>query len=244
MTRHPIAALGLALLLLAGCTRLGEIGQDPEMSGIGDRADMPESRLVSLPMPPPTPVLQQKNSVWRMGATSFFGDQRASRVGDILTVLIDIRDEAKLRNDTQRQHQATEAAGLSHLFGLEFLFDDIFGSGVQADKLVGISTDSKTTGTGQVNRNEQIRLKLAAIITEVLPNGTLAIVGRQEIRVNSELRELRIAGVIRPQDITATNTIGYDHVAEARISYGGRGVITDVQRPRYGQEIYDLVMPF
>lgn len=236
--------LALILLLLAGCTRLGEIGQDPEMSGIGDRSNMPEARLVSLPMPAPVTVQQPPNAIWRTGATSFFGDQRASRVGDILTVLIDIRDEAKLRNDTQRQHQASESAGFAHFFGLETLFDDIFGSGVEADKLVGVTTDSRTTGTGQVNRNEQISLKLAAIVTDVLPNGTLAIVGRQEMRVNSELRELRIAGVIRPQDITATNTVGYDHVAEARIAYGGRGTLTDVTRPRYGQELYDLVMPF
>lgn len=234
----------ICLLLLAGCSRLGEIGQPPEMSGIGDREGMPEARVVSLPMPPPTPVVRQPNSIWRAGSTSFFGEQRASRVGDILTVLIDIRDEAKLRNETKRQRQVSEAGGFAHFFGLESLVDDIFGSDVEADKLVGISTNSKTAGNGQVNRNEQIRLKLAAIITTVLPNGTLAIVGRQEIRVNSELRELRIAGVIRPQDITATNTVGYEHVAEARISYGGRGVITDVQRPPYGQEVFDLVMPF
>jgi flagellar L-ring protein precursor FlgH len=82
------------------------------------------------------------------------------------------------------------------------------------------------------------------VVTDRLPNGNFVIAGRQEVRVNSELRELRIAGVIRPEDISSRNTIDYFKVAEARIAYGGRGTISRVQKPRYGQRLYEFVVPF
>jgi flagellar L-ring protein FlgH len=81
-------------------------------------------------------------------------------------------------------------------------------------------------------------------VTQVLPNGNLVVQGRQELRVNFEVRELQITGVIRQQDISSTNTVSYTKLAEARISYGGRGQLTDVQQPRYGQQLLDIIAPF
>lgn len=238
-------ALFLCALSTVSCTRLSEVGRGPQLSPIEDpRETMEEARVVSLPMPPQQEPRPNSSSLWQASPNGFFGDHRASQIGDILTVTIDIRDNARMRNETQRSRSAGESAGIPGFFGLEEKIIGAFGGEASADSLVDLSSTSSTAGSGQVNRNEEIRLKLAAIVTDVLPNGNLAISGRQEIRVNSELRELRIAGVIRPKDITASNTVAYDQIAEARISYGGRGIISDVQRPRIGQEIYDIIMPW
>lgn len=233
--------IALALVLAAsGCARVGSIANGPAMSGVANPADMAETRSVSMPMPAPEPVFQHRNSLWKSGATSFFRDQRAAREGDILTVLVDIKDNARLRNETSRERKAKENAAAPQLLGLE----SRLGGVVDLDAGIGLTSDSKTSGSGSVNRNESINLRVAAVVTRRLPNGNLVISGKQEIRVNSELRELVIAGVIRPEDISSQNTVTYDQIAEARISYGGRGTISDVQRPRYGQEVADIVLPW
>jgi flagellar L-ring protein precursor FlgH len=89
-----------------------------------------------------------------------------------------------------------------------------------------------------------VTLRVAATVAQVLPNGNLVVTGRQQVRVNSELRDLSVGGVIRPQDIASDNTVRHDRLAEARIAYGGRGTISDVQRPRLGQELLDIILPF
>jgi flagellar L-ring protein precursor FlgH len=82
------------------------------------------------------------------------------------------------------------------------------------------------------------------VVTQVLPNGNLVVAARQEIVVNSELRELKVTGVVRPQDIASDNTVLHDRMAEARIQYGGRGQMTDLQSPRWGQQLMDILLPF
>jgi flagellar L-ring protein precursor FlgH len=243
MNRHLVVPL-LVAASLAGCARLSEVGQAPAMSRIENPATLQEARTVSLPMPAPLPMEQDSASLWRTGARSFLRDQRAKITGDILTVLIDIEDRAQLQNQTQRRRANSESAGIPSFFGFQSRLPAILPDAVDPENLVELESGSSSTGSGSVNRQERITLRVAAVITQVLPNGNLVIAGRQEVRVNFELRELRIAGVIRPEDISNGNAIEYDKIAEARISYGGRGQITDVQQPRYGQQVFDIIMPW
>jgi flagellar L-ring protein precursor FlgH len=239
--------LALATAALGGCKtleRLSSVGEDPALTPIQNPTLTASYQPISMPMPAPITEQRQPNSLWRTGSRAFFKDQRASAVGDILTVLVEIADQATLDNSTTRARDASENAGLDHFLGYESLLDEIFPNAVDPANLVTAASDSATEGSGTVDRQEDIELKVAAIVTQVLPNGNMVVQGRQEVRVNAEVRELMVAGIIRPEDITSVNTIDYDKIAEARIAYGGRGIISDLQQPRYGQQIYDILFPF
>lgn len=240
-----IAAAAASLTACNAASRIGDIGKAPEMSQIQDPQAKVGYQPVSLPMPTPLPTERNPNSLWRTGAKAFFKDQRANKVGDILTVNIAIDDQAKLANESKRSRANSDKAGMPNLFGLEgATLSRVLPAGASAASLVDLSSSTANDGKGSVDRNEKIVLKVAALVTQTLPNGNLVIQGHQEVRVNNELRDLQITGVIRPEDITAQNTLSYEKIAEARISYGGRGQITDVQQPRYGQQLYDIIMPF
>ncbi len=241
------ASLICATALLSGCNtmrRLSEVGEAPKLSGINNPTQSPGYRPVSMPMPAPQVAENNPNSLWRTGARSFFKDQRASQVGDILTVSIAIDDKAKLANTTARNRKNTEGMGVPSLLGLESQFTKVLPESINPSNLFNVNSNTSNSGGGTLDRTETIDLKVAAIIVQILPNGNYVIHGRQEIRVNSEVREVQVAGVIRAADITSTNTVSYDKIAEARISYGGRGTISDVQQPRYGSEIMDILLPF
>ena len=244
-----IAAVSLLALSLTACgstrERLANVGQAPALSPIENPKEMSGYRPVSLPMPDIQEVEKKANSLWTSGRQAFFKDQRANGVGDILTVTIDIKDKANLANATTRTRNNAENAGLPNLLGLETqLTKKILPEAFDPAAAVGVTSDSNSAGEGTIERDEEIQTKMAAMITEVLPNGNFVIYGRQETRVNFEVRELKIAGVIRPEDISTQNSINYDQIAEARVSYGGRGQITDVQQPRYGQQVFDILFPF
>ena len=248
--RTPRATLSalVALLAVSGCDmadRLANVGSEPELSVINNPGAGPNGiDPVSLPMPRPQEVERHPNSLWRPGSRAFFKDQRASQVGDILTVVIDIDDNATISNSTQRTRVAGEDASAGNFLGFESQLDRIFPDAIDPNSLVDLDSDSLSQGAGSVDRDEAINLRIAGLVTQVLPNGNYVIAGRQEVRVNFEVRELLVAGIIRPEDLTSQNTINYDQIAEARISYGGRGQITDVQQPRYGQQVYDIIWPF
>lgn len=243
---RSVLVLGFALSV-TGCnffSRVSEMGTGPQLSRIEDPYANPNFRPVSMPMPSPMPAERNPNSLWRAGARSFFKDQRASKVGDILTVVVEINDEAQLENSTDRSRDADENAGLPNFFGFEDdAFENIF-NGIDPANIIGATSSSSNAGTGTIGRTEQIELRFAAIITQILPNGNLVIHGKQEVRVNYELREIRVDGVVRPEDISAFNEIRSDQIAEARVYYGGRGYIADAQKPRWGQELYDIVWPW
>jgi flagellar L-ring protein precursor FlgH len=223
---------------------LAEVNGSPQLSAIEDPALIEEARVVRMPMPEPVPVERGLNSLWATNKRSFFADQRANDVGDILTVDIEIADNARLRNSTARTRDNSESLGLAALFGAEQILDNALADSFEPDNAVEIASESQARGAGEINRNEEISLRIAAVVTERLPNGHFVIAGRQEVRVNHELRELRIAGVIRPEDIAADNSIDYFKIAEARISYGGRGTISRVQKPKPGQRLYEAVIPY
>jgi flagellar L-ring protein precursor FlgH len=247
-TLSRLALVASCAALVTGCnamSRLSDVGSPPGLSQIQNPNKTPGYIPVTLPMPTPQTAAREPNSLWRPGSRAFFKDQRAGRVGDILTVKIDINDQAQINNQTSRSRDNSESAGLPEVFGYDLnkiLPGDQTAGG--RDSLLDLSSATSNKGTGQIKRAETIELQVAALITEVLPNGNLVLFGRQEVRVNYEVRELQIAGVIRPEDISPANTIGYEKIAEARISYGGRGQITDVQQPRYGQQVLDVILPF
>ncbi len=233
--------------MLGACStadRISNIGKAPEMAKITNPMTDPNYQPVSLPMPTPKKMTKQSNSLWQSNRTTFFEDQRGNDVGDIITVMIDIEDEANIRNETERNRTSAENAGLDNLFGLEQTLNTILPEAVNNANLVGLDADSLHKGTGRIRRNEDVKLRLAALITQILPNGNMVIHGKQEVRVNFEKRLLQVDGVIRPEDVSVNNTVSYDQIAEARIIYGGQGQILDVQQPRYGQQLYDILFPF
>ena len=245
--RYLITTLPLLLSLTACASfqqRIAEIGQPPQMSAIANPTLQAGYQPVSMPMPAVVPEVRQVNSLWTGGRKSFFKDQRASQIGDILTVNVEIQDQAKLKNKTERKRDASDDVDVPGLVGLESALIDALPNRTNLNNVLSTASATETKGDGKIERDEKISLKVAAVITQRLPNGNLVINGKQEVRVNNELRQLQIDGVIRPEDISVSNSIGYEKIAEARIAYGGRGIITDVQKPRYGQEVMDVIMPF
>lgn len=241
-----VALIGLALSLGACSTadRLANVGRAPPLSAIEDPTSMPGYKPVRMPMPDAEPVAFASNSLWRQGSRAFFKDQRAARVGDLVTVRVRVTDRAQFDNQTRRSRSNGENLSADSVFGFESQLTKVFPEEVQADALVGLNSNSSSQGAGSTRRSEQLATNVAAVVTQVLPNGNMVIEGKQEIRVNFEVRELIVAGVVRPEDIEADNTIDSTKIAQARISYGGRGQITDVQQPRYGQQVMDILLPF
>ena len=183
-------------------------------------------------------------SLWRSGPESLFGDRRARKIGDIVTVLVEIDDEAEMQNRTGRSRSGSDSIEAPALFGVGTLAQRVLPGGVGLNPAVDVSSNAVSKGEGSIKREEKITLRVAATIVGVLPNGHLIVSGDQEVRVNYEMRELHVAGVIRTEDISRSNIITYDKIADAKISYGGRGQITDAQRARYGQQIIDMISPF
>jgi len=244
--RLALAGASLLILSLAsGCSainRLTQIGETPKLSEIENPTAKPGYKPVQLPMPKPESVSFNANSLWRNGSRAFFKDQRAHQIGDLLTVTVNITDQANFANETQRSRTSKEDSGVTDFIGSKTL-------GATAQKLLPgrlLTADgtASSDGKGSVVRQESLQTNIAAVVTQVLPNGNLVVEGKQEIRVNFEVRELIVAGIVRPEDIQSDNTIDSSKIAEARIAYGGRGQISDLQQPRYGQQVMDVLLPF
>lgn len=244
LRRIGVLTLALGLTACGAADRLSNVGRAPALSPIEDPTAMPGYKPVRMPMPDAEPAAFASNSLWRQGSRAFFNDQRAARIGDILTVRVRVTDRAQFENQTRRSRQNGENLGADALMGFETRLDRILPNDVSADALVGIDSRSSSRGEGSTRRSEQLTTNVAAVVTQVLPNGNMVIEGKQEIRVNFEVRELIVAGVVRPEDIEADNTIDSTKIAQARIAYGGRGQLTDVQQPRYGQQVMDILLPF
>ncbi len=243
LTRHAVLA-ALAASLLSGCAafnRLATIGEPPPLTPVNNPTTRPGYKPVQMPMPAAQPASYNPNSLWRNGSRAFFKDQRAHQVGDILTVKVNITDKAIIDNETKRSRDTKEDSGIDNFFGKSKV--PIMNTATPTRIFTADSTTS-TDGKGSVNRSEALQTNVAAVVTQVLPNGNLVIEGKQEIRVNFEMRELIVAGIVRPEDIESDNTIDSTKIAQARIAYGGRGQLTDMQQPRYGQQALDVLLPF
>jgi flagellar L-ring protein precursor FlgH len=242
-----VAALVTVAAALSACntvTRLSQVGEEPPLSRISNPAT--GQAPVTMPMPAPTELSREANSLWRPGARAFFKDQRAASVGDILTVTINIADTATLSNESTRTRANTEKANASSMLGYQNIWKYLpfRTDAIDPTNLIDAGSNTSNAGAASVSRGETVTLRVAAVVTQILPNGNLVIQGTQEVRVNFENRLLQIAGVIRPQDIRSDNQIPYDRIAEARIAYGGRGQMTDFQQPRWGQQVFDILFPF
>jgi flagellar L-ring protein precursor FlgH len=235
MTRHLLAALSLAFL--SGCaTDPRDIGREPHMTPVGTGLQVytpPNTGAVF-----PASIPSGRQSLFDSSRANIFSDPRAARIGDVLTVTISMDEKATLANSTDRTQDSSVKTGFDLLFGW---------TGVKSTKgsaQIDANSTSTSNGKGAIDRSEKIELRVAAVVTDVLPNGNLIISGSQEVRVNFEMRLLNVAGIVRPDDVSRYNTIAYDKIAEARISYAGRGRVTEVQQPSWGQQLYDTYKPF
>ena len=229
---------------LSACGRSDHIGKAPSFSN--PLATQEHSAMVSatLPRTIERTVPLDQASLWSGQRGSLLGDRRAMQRGDILTVVIEIDESAEISNETERSRSGSESLGIPQLGGLPQRLDENLPEGASSSELVSINSSSNSSGDGSVRRNEQLTLRVAATVVDVLPNGILSISGSQELRVNFELRELLVTGYVRPEDISRQNEVIHDKIASARVSYGGRGQISDVQQPRVGQQVLDAVLPF
>jgi len=244
---NRIALTGTLLTIVSvagGCSsidRLSQIGEQPKLSAIENPTAQPGYKPVQMPMPKPEAVSYNANSLWRNGSRSFFKDQRAHQIGDLLTVTVNITDQANFANETQRSRTVTEDSGITAFLGSNLLTGK---STALPGRLLTADATASADGKGSIQRQESLTTNIAAVVTQLLPNGNLVVEGKQEIRVNFEKRELIVAGIVRPEDIQSDNTIDSSKIAQARIAYGGHGQITDVQQPRYGQQVMDVLPPF
>jgi flagellar L-ring protein precursor FlgH len=242
---HPVlTASALALAMLAGgCSsidRLKLLGEAPPLSSIDNPTAQPGYKPVQMPMPTAQAASYNPNSLWRNGSRAFFKDQRARQIGDILTVTVNITDKATFDNETKRTRSNKEDSGIT-----DFLFKSKVPASVGLPgRILTADSTASSDGVGKIDRKEALQTNVAAVVTQVLPNGNLVVEGKQEVRVNFEIRELVVAGIVRPEDIQSDNTIDSTKIAQARIAYGGRGQLTDVQQPRYGQQVLDVLLPF
>jgi len=241
-------ALAIVLVMTTSCSameeRINNIGKAPALASIENPTAQKDYKPISLPMPLKERDERMANSLWGVNRQTFFKDQRAGKIGDILTVIIEIDDKADVKNSTERTRTGNEANGVTNLLGLEGQLTKVLPEALTPESLAKTDSSSKSKGEGTISRNEKVELKLAATITQKLPNGNLVILGRQQVRVNNELRDLTMQGIIRPEDILNNNSISYEKIAEARISYGGQGNISELQQPRYGQQLFEIVYPF
>jgi flagellar L-ring protein precursor FlgH len=244
MRNLRLLAPALACVMLVGCgslTRLSEVGRAPALTPTADPTKDPNWRPVSMPMPAREATPNEPNALWRSGSRAFFKDQRAAQVGDIVTILVAMNDTANMKNATTTGRTSGETGSLAQFFGLQKQLPPTISD---PSKILDVGSTNNNGGTGQIQRNETVAIRLAGVVTQVLPNGNLVVSARQEFLVNHELRELQVTGVIRPQDIASDNTVQHDRMAEARITYGGRGELTEVQHTRWGQQLMDILLPF
>lgn len=242
-----------AALALTACGPQGNIDHNPEISGINvDPSSMPETASLSIPMPPPKQQVNPKRaeaaSLWQSGNDSFFADRRAEEVGDIVSINIEIDDQAQLRNASSRSRDGSATVGRPEFLGyggkLDELLPGIDPGDLPEGNIVDLNSAFERQGEGAISRNERINLKIAALVIQRLPNGNLVVAGRQEVKVNDEIRELRVAGIIQPSEIGMDNSIDYERIAEARITYGGRGQISRQSRTSYGEAAANVILPY
>jgi flagellar L-ring protein precursor FlgH len=233
-----------SLLVASACGRIADVGRAPDFAPIEETSEFYALYANPLPLSAKSDSPSDAASLWTASPASLLGDRRAGLPGDILTVVIEIDDKAEISNSTGRERSGDESLHLPDFFGLPQRIDEHLPAGASMADAVETSSESSFDGKGTTRRKEKLTLRVAVTVVERMPNGVLRIEGRQQVRVNFELRDLVVTGYVRAADISRQNEITYDKIAGAQIAYGGRGQITDVQQPRYGQQVADILLPF
>jgi flagellar L-ring protein FlgH len=234
--------------MLASCSttveRLKRVGQPPEFANM----EVPASEEDNYDSEERAAIYEQRkmktNSLWQPGSKTFFRDSRAWKVGDIIKIIVKVSDSADLNNSSDQGRSGKDSLGIPSVFGKEKAVAKFLSHNGDPASMLDTNMSRKHSGSGKISRKETIQTVIAAVVTQILNNGNLVLLGRQEIRVNNELREIKVTGIIRPRDISADNSVSSDQIAEARISYGGRGTISDMQQPRVGSQVVDIISPF
>lgn len=246
----------VASLVLSGCTnnmlqKLSTVGEPPQLSHIKNPTEMNGYQPVTMPMPTPRTdsITCHGNSIWQNGSKAFFKDQRANKVGDILTVLVDLNQKETMEMNPNLSRKTQGNTIVNNILGFERKAEKLFPKkqhpdGQKNSKWLDFSSDPSLSGNAKYDVTDKINFKIAVTVVQILPNGNMVIHGRSEIRLINEVREVELKGIVRKEDISAGNFITYDKIAEVRISYGGRGELTDMQAFPWGQQILNKVMPF
>lgn len=248
MTLQLLAVVGV-LMTSSACTmaqldELKHVGQPPEMQAPQNPMEKADYQPMSWPQPTPLTGIHTSGSLWQAGSKTFFRDTRARSVGDIMTVIVNIQDKAELDNSTERKRDSSDSLDVPSVYGLQKNIRGLLNEESEADPLLDIGSKTNSKGEGKIGRQEKIDTKVAAVVTQLMANGNMAIYGSQEIRVNSEVRQMTVQGIVRPEDVASDNTVDITQLAEARISYGGKGDLPSIQRPRIGQQVVDILSPF
>jgi len=248
-TRSQLARslLGTAAIasLLANCAaldRIKQLGEPVTLTPIENPTAKPGYKPVQMPMPMPQPAIYNPNSLWRNGSRAFFKDQRAHQVGDILTVKVNINDTAQFQDQTQVQRTATEDNEITNFIGANRINNP--AKAVLPGSLITANSNTQSNALGSINRTDQLLTNVAAVVVQLLPNGNMVIEGKQEVRLNTEMRVLIVAGVVRPEDIDSDNSIDLPKIAEARVAYGGQGTLSTIQPPPWGNQALSILLPF
>ena len=232
------------VLAVSACAQGDHLGRPPTLTSPRHSEEFIAMTNPPLEIPVDSGRPEAAASLWAGTTSSLISDRRAANRGDILTVVIEIDDEAQMTNSSGRSRSSGESVSIPQMIGIPQRLNERLPEGASFDNLAEAEASSTYKGSGNITRRDKLTLRVAATVIDQLPNGTLQIEGTQEVRVNYELRELTVSGFVRPADIDRDNEIAYDRIAGARISYGGRGQITDVQQPRFGQQLADVILPY
>jgi len=211
---------------------------------VGCAVEKTEIRTTGFEDQLPKPVADYSNgSIWQSASASLTDDVKARRKGDIITIVISETASASKEAKTGTSRDSSVSAGMPNMLGLENtgIFKNNFAD---LSKIINASTNTKFQGTGSTSRQENLNATITARVLEVLPNGNLMIEGRRNIRVNEEDQIIILEGTVRSRDIAPDNTVNSIYVADARISYSGRGIISDRQSPGWLMNIFDKIWPF
>lgn len=209
----------------------------------------PQEQIVNIPEPleeiqTEASGATSEGSLWPGEQHSLYADHKARTTGDILTITIAEKASASKMASTDSDRSSSISASLPNLLGLENSNLLAQNPNLDLSALVKADFANSFEGSGKTVRKEDLVASLTTQVIQVYPNGNLKIRGGKEVRVNNETQVIYLTGIVRPVDIMANNTIDSKHVLNARISYTGKGAISDKQHPGWLTRVIDNVWPF